>query len=87
MWQVLSDDLPNNILVHIHIVVNNLGTHPTDLKPGDFRMRRTAFWRNAPRRLSNDLHQMCEGKAQIFVAIVDVLANLLRLADRPPGHV
>jgi hypothetical protein len=46
--EILSNDLPKNIFVQIHVVVYNLRTHADDFPPRDFGVGCLSFGCNVP---------------------------------------
>lgn len=85
--QVVCYNLPQNIFVHLHVIMDNPMTHPYNLPPRDLGVLVTKFSGDFSRRLPNHLHQMREAQSQDFIPVV-VRSGLRRNSPNSlPGHI
>jgi len=59
----LGHNFPENILIQIHVIVNDLVAHTDDLAPWNFGVGCLSLGGNVSGRFSKNLYQMGESQA------------------------
>lgn len=65
----MRDDLPYDVFVYTQVVVNDLVTHPDDVRPRNLGMLVRESRRHLSRRFTDDLDEMNQCEAEILVRV------------------
>jgi hypothetical protein len=71
--QFLRSRAPDDVFVHIHVIVDHLVTHADDGLPGNGCVGRPEARRDLPCGLTDELKKVRERQSQVFVSI-EILA-------------
>jgi hypothetical protein len=81
LGQILGDDLPNDVFVDAKVVVHDLVTHADDVGPLNFWMREAELAGHVASGFADDLHEVRQREAKIFVRVIRVAREACGLAD------
>lgn len=61
---------PDDVFIHVQIIVNNAMAHTNDFSPGNLWMGRLKFFRYLLRCFPNHLNEVCQSQAKNDILIV-----------------
>ena len=67
--QIVDGDLPDDVLVHAKIIVDDLMTHTDDVCPANFWMLVPKFARDLAGSLADRLDEMNQSKTKVFITV------------------
>ena len=68
-WKIINNDFPDNILINIHVVMNNSMACTNYTVPGYFGMSVLELWGYLIGRFTDNLDKMCESHLKDIVFV------------------